>query len=273
MPPMRLLRFAAAWSRWVRSPTSTIGVMSTTSTLVIFGGASEIGGEVARRLAAGRRVVLAARDVNKLTEPTATMRTAGAVEVVQVPFDAADITAATGLVDELVADYGAIDIAVVAFGVLGDQARAEADGAYAADIVHVDYTAQVALLTALASQMKRQGGGQIVAFSSIAGHRVRRANYVYGSAKAGLDGFIQGLQDALAGTGVQLLLARPGFVIGRMTEGMKPAPLSSTPQQVAEAVVEALAKGKTRIWVPGALALLAAAMSVTPRAIWRRMPR
>ena len=80
-------------------------------------------------------------------------------------------------------------------------------------------------------------------FSSVAGVRVRRANYVYGSAKAGLDGFASGLADALHGSGVRLLIVRPGFVIGRMTEGMDPAPLSSTPAQVAEATARALATG------------------------------
>ena len=82
---------------------------------------------------------------------------------------------------------------------------------------------------------------------------MRRANYVYGAAKAGLDGFASGLGDALHGSGVRLLLVRPGFVIGRMTAGMRQAPLSSTPEQVADAVVDGLRRGRTRVWVPGAL--------------------
>jgi short-subunit dehydrogenase len=112
-----------------------------------------------------------------------------------------------------------------------------------------------------------------VVFSSVAGVRVRRANYVYGSAKAGLDGFAGGLGDALAGSGVRLLLVRPGFVIGRMTEGMSPAPLSSTPDQVADATVAALRRGREVVWVPGALRLMFAVLRLLPRAIWRRMPR
>ena len=271
MPPTQSPRFVAVWWRWALRRPRTIVVMS--SNIVIFGGASEIGGEIGTRLAAGNRVILAARSVDKLEGPAAAMRAAGATDVQCVEFDGAETTATPALIDDLIASYGPIDTAVVAFGILGDQARAEQDGAYAAEIVHVDFTGQVAVLTELAAQMRKAGHGQIVAFSSIAGHRIRRANYVYGSAKAGLDGFIQGMQDALVGTGVQLLLVRPGFVIGRMTEGMKPAPLSSTPQQVADAVVSALAAGKTRVWVPGALALLATAMTLTPRIIWRRMPR
>ena len=102
---------------------------------------------------------------------------------------------------------------------------------------------------------------------------MRRANYVYGSAKAGLDGFARGLADALHGSGVRLLLVRPGFVIGRMTEGMSPAPLSSTPPQVADATAAALAKGRTEIWVPRRWARSVFGLRLLPRAVWRRMPR
>ena len=133
------------------------------------------------------------------------------------------------LVASIVARHGPIDVAVLAFGILGDQARAESDAAHAVAIVHTDYVAQVSLLTHLAAEMRAVGRGSLVVFSSVAGVRVRRANYVYGSAKAGLDGFASGLADSLHGTGVRLLIARPGFVIGRMTAGMPPAPLSSTP--------------------------------------------
>ena len=96
----------------------------------------------------------------------------------------------------------------------GDQARAETDVAHALQIAHTDYYAHISVLTPLASVLRAQGSGTIIVFSSVAGVRVRRANYVYGSTKAGLDGFASGLADALHGTGARLLLARPGFVIG-----------------------------------------------------------
>jgi NAD(P)-dependent dehydrogenase (short-subunit alcohol dehydrogenase family) len=131
----------------------------------------------------------------------------------------------------------------------------------------------VSVLTHLATALRAQGSGRIVVFSSVAGVRVRRANYVYGSAKAGLDGFASGLADALHGSGVGLLLVRPGFVVGRMTEGMSPAPLSSTPAQVAEAVADALAADREVVWVPRTLRPVFAGMRLLPRAVWRRMPR
>jgi short-subunit dehydrogenase len=164
-------------------------------------------------------------------------------------------------------------VVVVAFGVLGEQQRAEQDAAHALAVVHTDYVAHVSVLTHLANLLRAQGSRQLVVFSSVAGVRVRRANYVYGSAKAGLDGFASGLADALADSGVHLLLVRPGFVIGRMTEGMTPAPFSSTPDQVAKATVNALRRGRDVVWVPPVLRLVFAVMRLLPRSIWRRLPR
>jgi short-subunit dehydrogenase len=173
----------------------------------------------------------------------------------------------------VIAGHGPIDVAVVAFGILGDQARAERDAAHAVAVVHTDYVAQVSVLTHLAAAMRQSGRGALVVFSSVAGIRVRRANYVYGSAKAGLDGFASGLADALHGSGVRLLIVRPGFVIGRMTAGMTPAPLSSTPAQVAAATARALARGRRTVWIPWMLRPVFFGFRLLPQFVWRRMPR
>jgi short-subunit dehydrogenase len=252
--------------------------------VVLFGGRSEIGTEVAARLAPGATVVLAARRADDLAPQVAAMRAAGAAAVHVQEFDADDTAAHATVVDAVIAAHGPIGTAVLAFGILGDQDRAERDAAHAVAIVHTDYVAQVSLLTVLAERMRDAGRGRladeplarranIVVFSSVAGARVRRANYVYGSAKAGLDGFAAGLTDALHGTGVHLLTVRPGFVIGRMTEGMSPAPLSSTPAQVADATVRALARGRRTVWVPQSLGVLVLVLRALPRAVWRRLPR
>jgi short-subunit dehydrogenase len=241
--------------------------------VLILGGRSEIGVELARRLAPGATVVLAARRADQLDDEVATVRAAGAAAVHTKEFDADDLASHGPLVAEIVAEHGPINVAVLAFGILGDQARAETDAAHAVAIVQTDYVDQVSMLTHLAAEMRKAGRGSLVVFSSVAGVRVRRANYVYGSAKAGLDGFAGGLGDRLHGTGVHLLLVRSGFVIGRMTEGMSPAPLSSTPDQVADAVVEALRKRRIRVWVPGALRPAYFVARLVPQALWRRMPR
>lgn len=241
--------------------------------LVIFGGRSEIGVELATHLARGRTVVLTTRGSGGLDQQVSAMRSAGATAVHVKAFDADDLASHEQVLAELITEHGPIGTAVLAFGILGDQARAETDAEHAVGIVHTDFVAQVSLLTHLATAMRAAGHGQIVVFSSVAGARVRRANYVYGSAKAGLDGFASGLADALHGTGVHLLIVRPGFVIGRMTEGMDPAPLSSTPQQVAAATAKALAAGRDRVWVPGVLRPVIFAMRLVPQFVWRRLPR
>lgn len=244
-------------------------------TVLVLGGRSEIGMAVAQRLVArgAARVVLAARRSADLDAEEATLRQAGATAVHRVEFDADDLASHGALLDTISTRYGPLGVVVLAFGVLGEQSRAERDAAHALAVVHTDYVAQISVLTHLATLLRAQGRGQLVVFSSVAGVRVRRANYVYGSAKAGLDGFAGGLADALTGSGVRLLLVRPGFVIGRMTEGMDPAPLSSTPDQVAEATVAALRRGRAVVWVPGALRALFAVLRLVPRPLWRRMPR
>ncbi|MGW4366551.1 SDR family NAD(P)-dependent oxidoreductase [Nocardia takedensis] len=255
----------------LRGGRGTAG-MSAGSVLVL-GGRSEIGAQVARRLAPGRVVVLAARPGGSLREQSAELVAAGATAVHTVDFDADDTASHAALLEKVDAEFGGIGIAVLAFGILGEQARAEREPAHAVAVVHTDYVAQVSVLTTLATLMRARGAGQLVVFSSVAGARVRRANYVYGSAKAGLDGFATGLSDALHGSGVHLLLLRPGFVIGRMTEGMTPAPFSSTPDQVADAVLRGLRRRAGVVWVPWALRPIYAGLRFVPQALWRRMPR
>jgi NAD(P)-dependent dehydrogenase (short-subunit alcohol dehydrogenase family) len=244
-----------------------------TGSVLVLGGRSEIGLAVARRLASGVPVVLAARRADDLDGPERRLRNAGATAVHRVEFDADDLAGQRAVLDDVAARFGPLDVVVVAFGVLGDQARAEDDVDHALAVVHTDYVAHVAALTHLARLLRAQGSGTIVVFSSVAGVRVRRANYVYGSAKAGLDGFASGLADALHGSGVRLLLVRPGFVVGRMTAGMAPAPFSRDVEAVADATVRALHGGAGEVWVPAVLRPMFAVLRHAPRAVWRRMPR
>lgn len=246
--------------------------MNAPKRIVLFGATSEIGAEIITRLAPGNDIVLAARRPDALDDLASACRDAGASGVETYFFNAGDCTGQTDVIDSIEASRP-IDLAIATFGVLGDQELAEDDGREVERVLHTDFTAQAVLLTELSSRMRRRGRGELVAFSSIAGARVRRPNYVYGSAKAGLDGFCQGMQDALRGTGVRLTVVRPGFVIGRMTEGMDPAPMSVTADVVAEDTVAGLERRKTDVWVPRKLGLLARVMPFVPRAVWRRAPR
>ena len=247
-------------------------------TIIVFGGRSEIGVATAARLAHGRRVVLAARRPDDLVAESAILMAAGATAVETVAFDADDIASHPALIERVFADASPIEVAIVAFGILGDATRAETDVEHALQIAHTDYYAQISVMTPLAVALRQQASGTIIAFSSVAGVRVRRANYVYGSTKAGLDGFASGLADALHGSGVRLLLARPGFVVGEMTRelmesGVRPAPFSKTADQVADAVARAYHRGKDEVWIPGILRPLFFGMRLLPRGVWRRLPR
>jgi decaprenylphospho-beta-D-erythro-pentofuranosid-2-ulose 2-reductase len=108
--------------------------------------------------------------------------------------------------------------------------------------------------------------------SSVAGERVRKANFVYGSSKAGLDGFAQGLGDSLEGTGASVLIVRPGFVHSAMTAGLKPAPFATTPDVVADVVVRGLRQGRRIVWAPGMLRWVFMVLRHVPHPIWRRLP-
>ncbi|MCW2758718.1 MAG: 3-oxoacyl-[acyl-carrier protein] reductase, partial [Nocardioidaceae bacterium] len=124
----------------------------------------------------------------------------------------------------------------------------------------------------LAEVMRRQGHGVIVALSSVAGERVRRSNFVYGSGKAGADGFYLGLGEALRGSGARVLVVRPGFVHTKMTAGLDSAPLSVTPEQVADAIVDGVARGRDLIWVPWALRPVMSVLRHVPRGVFRHLP-
>ena len=244
------------------------------ATVLLLGARSEIGGALAERLVrdGATTVLLGARGGGGggLAER---LRALGATTVVPFAFDADDLPAAREVLERVEGEHGPLDVVLLCFGVLGDQERAARDAEHAVAIVHTDYVAQVNALTVLAPRLRERGTGTLVVFSSVAGVRVRKANYVYGSAKAGLDGFASGLGDSLAGTGARVLVVRPGFVVGRMTEGMSPAPFSSDPEQVAGAVAGALRSGAHVVWVPTRLRWLFAALRLLPQSAWRRMPR
>jgi decaprenylphospho-beta-D-erythro-pentofuranosid-2-ulose 2-reductase len=240
-------------------------------TIVLLGGTSDIGRAIVERLLspATRTVVLAGRDPAAM-RPAELERPELTVDVVR--FEATDSAAHDALVRDLAARHGDLDVVIVAFGQLVDQAELDDDPAAAAELVTVNYTGTVSAGLAVAAQFRRQGHGRLVVLSSVAGERVRKANFVYGSSKAGLDGFAQGLGDALAGTGASVLVVRPGFVHSRMTAGMKAAPFATTPAAVADATVKALRRGSRTVWVPATLRPLFSVFRHLPGAVWRRLP-
>ena len=249
--------------------------LGAVQSVLVLGGTSEIGAGIAAKLAAPRHatVILAGRNVESLESSAKDIRAAGAVRVETLRFDAAD----TGEHEAIIAKAadlagGDLDAIVVAFGLLGDQESDEQGGDGAVELAVTNYVGVVSAGLAAARVLKAQGHGTLVFLSSVAGERVRRANFIYGSSKAGMDGFAQGLGDALAGSGVHVLIVRPGFVKTKMTAGMREAPLSTTADAVADATAKAIASGKEIIWVPGTLRFVFTIFRHLPRVVWRRLP-
>lgn len=238
---------------------------------LLLGGGSEIATALASALTVRgcRRVVLAGRRPEALEDNERKLRAAGAIEVATVPFEARDTTSHEKVIDDVFEEYGDIDLVVLAFGVLGDQHHFDADPEAAADAVTVNYVGAVSSGLAVANQFRRQGHGTLVVLSSVAAERARPSNYVYGSAKAGLDAFAQGLGDALIGSGARVMVVRPGFVHTRMTAGLPPQPFSTTPEAVAASIVRGLERNDEIVWSPGILRYVFSVMRHLPRALWR----
>jgi len=238
--------------------------------VVLFGGASEIGQAIlaALRLPGDAEVILAGRDEERMAAAARSLP----CRVRTLHYDAVAVSTHQAVVGEAFA-AGPVDLVIAAAGILAAQDTLDHDPMRAARLVETNFTGHVTTLLAAAARLRAQGHGTIVVLSSVAAIRPRRFNYVYGAAKAGLDAFARGLADALHGSGVRVMLVRPGFVTGRMTRDMPPAPLPTTPDQVGRAVAAGLAGRAAVVWVPRPLGVLAAALRLVPRPVWRRLRR
>jgi len=242
--------------------------------ILLLGGTSEIGLAILAALSAPpeTEILLAGRDEAALEAAGKTLP----YQIRTYRYDATETAAHEELIRDIFAG-GPVDMIISAAGVLIPQPTLDQDPQQAAVLIDTNFTSHVTTLLASAARMRAQGSGTIVVLSSVAAIRPRKANMVYGAAKAGLDAFARGLADSLFGTGVRVLLIRPGFVTGRMTAGMDPAPLATTPAAVGAAVAAALARDPRRdsraVWVPQKLAGLAHAMRLVPRPLWRRVSR
>ena len=251
-----------------------IDAVGRPQSVLVLGGSSEIAQAIVARLvpARCRTVVLAGREGPRLAGAVAAAQAAGADVAEAVAFDVTDTAGHAAFADRVFDRFGDIDLVVVAAGVLGDQEADERDPEAAADVLTTNFAGLASAMLAVTGRLRHQGYGRLVVLSSVAGLRARKANFIYGSSKAGLDAFAQGLGDSLAGTGVDVTIVRPGFVVGRMTEGMDPAPFSTTPDAVAEAVVAGIGSGASVVYVPPLLRWVFLVMRQLPRAVWRRMP-
>ncbi|MFI5977349.1 decaprenylphospho-beta-D-erythro-pentofuranosid-2-ulose 2-reductase [Streptomyces sp. NPDC051452] len=240
--------------------------------LLVLGGTSGIALATARRLIARRTrtVWLAGRPSPALDQAAESLRALGA-DVRTVAFDALDPESHETALGKVFAE-GDIDLVLLAFGIHGDQAHDERDPVRAVRVAQTNYTGAVSAGLVSARALQTQGHGSLVVLSSVAGERARRADFIYGSSKAGLDSFAQGLGDALYGTGVHVMVVRPGTVRTPVPAGRRRDPLATTPEAVASAVEAGLRRRAETVWVPGTLRLVMAALRHAPRPLFRRLP-
>jgi decaprenylphospho-beta-D-erythro-pentofuranosid-2-ulose 2-reductase len=240
--------------------------------VLVLGGGSDIAQATVRALVAqgAGTVVLAARHPEQLKAFADELRPA---QVECLPFDGRDLESHVPLIRDVWSRHGDIDVALVAFGVLGDHDVSARDPAVAAEVLQTNLVGAASVSLAAVNEMQVQGHGTLVVLSSVAAERVRKSMFVYAASKAGLDGFCQGLADSLAGSGVDVLVVRPGFVHTKMTAGQKAAPFSTSPEAVADAIVAGIRNRTGTIWVPPLLRGLGVVMRHVPRALWRRVER
>lgn len=243
-------------------------------TILLLGGTSEIGLAICERYLknAHARIILAAMPGDPgRDDAVAQMKAAGARSVELIDFEATDTESHPKMIEAAFAN-GDVDVAIVAFGVLGDAEELWQNQRKAVQAAEINYTAAVSVGVLLAEKMRAQGFGQIIAMSTVAGERVRRSNFVYGSTKAGLDGFYLGLGEALREYGVRVLVIRPGQVRTRMSAHVKEAPLTVDKEYVANLAVTAAAKGKELVWAPAAFRYVMMVLRHIPRSLFRKLP-
>lgn len=242
--------------------------------VILLGGTSAIGLAIVRALAQseGGRIALVGRQEQGLESAAQSLEDAGGRKVAICPgLEARATDRHRELIEHAAAAIGGARTIVLSVGVLGERGDPLAAIAGALELIAVNVLGCASLALESARYLRAQGGGTLIVLSSVAAVRPRRANFVYGASKAALDALAQGLGDALHGEGVRVLLVRPGFVRSAMTAGMSEAPLARDPDDVARAVVHGLRSGAQTVWVPRSLGLLALAMRLVPRPLWRRL--
>ncbi len=247
---------------------------TTPQTVVVLGGSSDLARAVLRKLAKQRilSVLLAGRHQDALDEAARELTRLGVEAIETATFDACDVASHEAFADEVARRVGPIDLVIAAAGVLGGRGMEDLTATVVATEISTNFTGLAAAMVAFSRVLRRQGHGRIVVFSSAAAVRARRTNFVYDSAKAGLDGFSQGLGDALCGSGVEVIVVRPGFARTKMTEGRRVLPFATSAEDIADAVVKALDSGQPVVWIPPVLRLAAPLARYVPRRIWRRFP-
>jgi decaprenylphospho-beta-D-erythro-pentofuranosid-2-ulose 2-reductase len=221
------------------------------ATVLVLGATSSIAIATMRQLAAPhRRFMLVARNGDRLTAVAQDLLARGALTVDTWVMDLDDTTAQPEMLGIAVERLGAIDLALIAHGVLGDQQAAEANFDTAAAILHTNFISTVGLITWLGNYFQAQGAGTLAVVSSVAGDRGRKSNYVYGASKGALNIFLEGLRNRIDRDGVQVLTIKPGFVATPMTAHVPKNALFASPERVARDILKAVERRRDVVYVP-----------------------
>jgi len=239
--------------------------------MAVFGATSAIAQAVARRYAAeGAEFFLVGRKPERLEAVAADLRVRGAQSVATAAADLSDVHLHAQLVDQARA-AGEIDVVIVAHGTLADQEACIRDAELTLREIHNNFVSHASLLTHAANALEAQGRGALVVLGSVAGDRGRRANYVYGSAKAGLGVFAEGLRHRLALRGVTVVLVKPGPVDTPMTGHMRRGSLWSTPERVAGDIRIGIARGSAVVYTPWHWRWIMRVIRALPDAVFKRL--
>ncbi|MBC8722837.1 SDR family oxidoreductase [Paraburkholderia sp. 31.1] len=220
--------------------------------IVIVGATSAIAIACARQWAKqGARFFLVARNMERLQQVADDLKARGAQHVLCQQLDIDQIGEHAAMMQRCSAEFGALDIVLVAPGTLPDQQACQNDADVAVREFNTNAVSIIALLTRFATVIEQQRRGTIAVISSVAGDRGRQSNYLYGSAKAALSAFCEGLRARLFKAGAHVLTIKPGFVATPMTAGLPlPGPLVATADKVAGDIVRAVEKGRDVIYTP-----------------------
>ena len=241
--------------------------------VLIIGATSAIASACARIWAEeGSQFFLVGRNAEKLEQCAVDLTARGATAVNVHCMDATDFAAHGAMLESCTAMMRQIDIALIAHGTLPDQKACEQDVVTALAELANNGTSVIALLTLLANQFETQRCGTLAVISSVAGDRGRPSNYLYGTAKAAVSTFCEGLRARMFKVGVHVITIKPGFVDTPMTQGLAlPAALVAKPEQVAKLIVEGINKKKNTIYVPGFWRFIMIIIRSIPVVIFKRI--
>ena len=240
--------------------------------VLIVGATSAIAAETARVYAAyGARLFLTGRHAERLEAVAADLRVRGAGAVETALLDVTDRRRCAAVADQAWLAFGGLDVALIAHGVLPDQARCQSSADAAVEALDVNFVSAVAVLTPLANRFEAAGRGCIAVISSVAGDRGRRSNYVYGAAKGGLDRFLEGLRNRLHHAGVAVVTLKPGFVDTPMTAGIKQGPLFTSARRAGRAVHRAIERRRDVAYIPWFWRPIMAIIRALPETVFKRL--